>query len=253
MLREDDGVLGTNAAARGATLAAVIRLLDQNCFHLVHAVDAEQAKVDALHAVGAAGVVDDRIPAARSLLLDSKWFRLGLGFGDHERRPAGGFAQEWQRSVIRRRNKPSRLVEGGQPGHSQTGKPHERQRVLAGDPLHFVDIDLGLFVNPKVQAVDAAVGEIPRVDDTFFGIAIRGRFLFRIFVLLVVFIGLDQRQPFLAANAEAVERPADPPLVQPGENDHVSHDAVQSQHAGAIRLQIVEVRDDDQVQPLLEE
>ena len=52
----------------GQPRLAVVLVLDQDAVQLVHAVDAEQAEVDALHAVGAAAVVDDRIPAALRLL-----------------------------------------------------------------------------------------------------------------------------------------------------------------------------------------
>ena len=65
---EHDGVLGTDPAARRTALLAVVLVLDQDAVELVHAVDAEQAEIDALHAVGAAAVVDHRIPAPLRLL-----------------------------------------------------------------------------------------------------------------------------------------------------------------------------------------
>ena len=67
-----------------------------------------------------------------------------------------------------------------------------------------------------------------------------------VLVLLVV-VGLDRRQPFLAADAGAIERPAAPALVEPGQDDHVPHDPVQGEHARAVGLEVVEVRNDDHV------
>ena len=66
----DDGVLGANAAASRAAFAAVVGLLDQNRLDAVDTIDTEQAEVDALHAVGAAAEVDDRVPSSRRLFVD---------------------------------------------------------------------------------------------------------------------------------------------------------------------------------------
>src|SRR6202020_2121199 len=63
VLREDDRMLGTNPAARGAALLARVLTLDEDPLLIVEAVDAEQAEIDAFHAIRAAAVVDHRIPA----------------------------------------------------------------------------------------------------------------------------------------------------------------------------------------------
>ena len=65
---EHDRLLGTDPAARRTALLAVVLVLDEDAVQLVHAVDAEQAEVDALHAIRAAAVVDHRIPAPLRLL-----------------------------------------------------------------------------------------------------------------------------------------------------------------------------------------
>src|SRR5438094_5537955 len=63
VLRKDDGVLRANPTARRAATLAVVLILHQDALILIDAVDPKQAKIDALHAVGAATVVDHRIPA----------------------------------------------------------------------------------------------------------------------------------------------------------------------------------------------
>src|SRR5262249_23325837 len=73
---EYDRVLRANSAARGTALFAAVLVLDQNAVLLVHAVDAEQAKVDALHAIGAAAVVDNGIPAPLRLRKEFRRLRL---------------------------------------------------------------------------------------------------------------------------------------------------------------------------------
>ena len=70
VLREDDRVFGANATARGATLAAVVGLFDEDGFLGVDAVDAEEAEVDALQAIRAAAEVDDRVPPPVSVFVD---------------------------------------------------------------------------------------------------------------------------------------------------------------------------------------
>src|SRR5262249_54023571 len=68
VIGEDDGVLGTDAAARRAALLAAVLVFDQDAVLLVHAINAEQAKIDALHAIGATAVIDDGVPARLRLL-----------------------------------------------------------------------------------------------------------------------------------------------------------------------------------------
>src|SRR5262249_14740321 len=50
-------------AARRATTLTTILILDEDPVELVDAVDAEQAEIETFEAIGAAAVVDDRIPA----------------------------------------------------------------------------------------------------------------------------------------------------------------------------------------------
>src|SRR5438128_207472 len=57
-------MLGADAAAGGAATLAVVLVFHRDAFDLINAVDAEQTEVEALHAVGATAVIDDRIPAA---------------------------------------------------------------------------------------------------------------------------------------------------------------------------------------------
>src|SRR5262249_7927050 len=82
IIGKHDRVLGADAAARRAAALAVVLVLDHDPIERIHAVDAKQAKVDALHAIGAAAVVDDRIPAAIGRLEQLSW-RKGqrCGFG----------------------------------------------------------------------------------------------------------------------------------------------------------------------------
>src|SRR5262245_7658057 len=99
MLRKDDRVFRTDAAAGGAALAAVVSLLDEDRLDLIDAIDAEQAEIDALHAVSAAAVVDHRIPAAGGVFRlrnadcglrsggQGRGGRLGQGRLDLHRRP----------------------------------------------------------------------------------------------------------------------------------------------------------------------
>src|SRR5262249_25619112 len=65
---EHDGVLGADPAARRAAALAVVLALHQDAVLRVHAVDAEQAEIQALHAIRAAAVVDHRVPAPPRLL-----------------------------------------------------------------------------------------------------------------------------------------------------------------------------------------
>ena len=66
---KNDGVFRADATAGGATFFAVVLFLDENSIQIVDAVHAEQTKIDALHAIGAAAVVDDRIPTATHRLV----------------------------------------------------------------------------------------------------------------------------------------------------------------------------------------
>src|SRR5690242_2316434 len=82
MLRKYDGVFWADAAAGRAALAAVIRLLDEDRFDSIDAIDPEEAEVDALHAVGAAAIVDDGVPAAGRFVGSGNPEGSGLGIGD---------------------------------------------------------------------------------------------------------------------------------------------------------------------------
>ena len=59
---EHDGGFGADAGAGGAVGFAVVLILDLEFFVLVDAVDAEEAEGEALHAVGAAVIIDDGEP-----------------------------------------------------------------------------------------------------------------------------------------------------------------------------------------------
>ena len=76
VLRKDDRILGANAAAGRAALAAIVRLFHEDRFGTIDAIHAEQAEVDALHAVGATAVIDHRIPAASRFFIDTKRGRV---------------------------------------------------------------------------------------------------------------------------------------------------------------------------------
>ena len=54
VLRKDDRVLGTDATAGATALTTIVRLFHEDVFDAIDAIDTEQTKVDALHAVGAA-------------------------------------------------------------------------------------------------------------------------------------------------------------------------------------------------------
>src|SRR5262249_5957319 len=64
VIGEHDRMFGTDPAARGATFLAVVLVVDQDAGVLIDAVDAEQAEIDALHAVRAPAIVDHGVPAA---------------------------------------------------------------------------------------------------------------------------------------------------------------------------------------------
>ncbi len=51
VLRKDNRVLRTNAAACRATFATIVGLFDQNGFDTIDAVDTKQTKIDAFHAL----------------------------------------------------------------------------------------------------------------------------------------------------------------------------------------------------------
>src|SRR5207253_1297947 len=59
-----DRMLGTDPAARRTAAFAIVLVFHGDALEAVHAVDAEQAEIDALHAIGAATVIDDRVPTA---------------------------------------------------------------------------------------------------------------------------------------------------------------------------------------------
>ena len=78
VLGEHDRVLGTNAATGRAPLSAVVRLFDQDRVRGVQAVDAEETKIDALHAIRAAVEIDDRVPTSPGRFLQT--FHRQIGF-----------------------------------------------------------------------------------------------------------------------------------------------------------------------------
>src|SRR5262249_37377178 len=68
VLGKHDSVLWTNAAARRTAFLAVVLLIDQDSLLVIDAVNTEETKVDALHAIGTAAVIDDGMPAAAGRL-----------------------------------------------------------------------------------------------------------------------------------------------------------------------------------------
>jgi hypothetical protein len=98
---KDDRVLGTDAAARRAALLAVVLLFDEDAVERIDAVHAEQAEVDALHAVRAAAVVDNGIPAALDRLGSARRSPVAGGAGGPViRSVSGGFAGRAQINVV---------------------------------------------------------------------------------------------------------------------------------------------------------
>ena len=79
-MRKHNRVFRTHAAARGATFATVVWLLDENRVNAINAVDAEQTKIDALHTVRTATVIDDRVPASATSLFDAIDFAFAADF-----------------------------------------------------------------------------------------------------------------------------------------------------------------------------
>jgi hypothetical protein len=109
-------------------------------------------------------------------------------------------------------------------------------RVLAGDAFDFLDVGRGGSVDTKIDAVNLPLGNFARIDHPLFAICPRVLLLVRAFVVVLVFLRLDRRQAFLAADAEPVEGPPRGSLVQPRQHDHVPHDPAQGEHAGAVCL-----------------
>src|SRR5205807_1236438 len=56
VIGKHDCLLRTDPAARGATLLAIVLIFDGKPFVLIDAIDAEEAEIDALHAIGATAV-----------------------------------------------------------------------------------------------------------------------------------------------------------------------------------------------------
>ncbi len=74
-----DGVVRADSAARGATGFALIRVLDDQSLVIAPGVNAEQAKLQALKTVRAAGFIDNGIPAGRKRFVQfNNLARLGV-------------------------------------------------------------------------------------------------------------------------------------------------------------------------------
>src|SRR5207237_18969 len=140
VLREDDRVLGTDATARRATLPAVVGLLDEDRLDLIDAVHAKQAKIDALHAVGAAAVVDHWIPAAADFV---RLRNADCGLRSNGCRLRGGLnLYRWtKRRVVCGGSIPLHLRWTRRPADPVV-QPDKLHRILTGDPLHFVEVRL---------------------------------------------------------------------------------------------------------------
>src|SRR5262249_20146603 len=68
VIGEHDGVFRTDPRTGRTAALAVVLVLDVDALGLVDAVDAEQAEIEALHAIRTAAVIDDRVPSATRLL-----------------------------------------------------------------------------------------------------------------------------------------------------------------------------------------
>src|SRR5262249_15901568 len=77
LVGENDGLVGADPAARGTAFLAAVLILNHNAVLLIHAVHAKQTEIYALHAIGAAAIVDDWIPAPRRLFQQFFGRRLG--------------------------------------------------------------------------------------------------------------------------------------------------------------------------------
>ena len=229
VIGEHDGLLGTDPAARRTAALAVVLVLDDDAVQLVHAVDAEQAEIEALHAVGAAAVVDHRIPAPVRLLQQL------LG---RERRGAAWPA-------------PRRGDSG--PAAPCVGLPpiHCLQLRLApllalrGDAPHLLDVDLVIVVSradPDSRCGDPA----PRTEPMPLGGS--GSPLL---VVLVVVGGRDLVLAVVALDAVAVEQPEGGARIHPRQHDHVALDRFQKQPAGVVGIEIVEVGHDRHIEARL--
>src|SRR5262249_21665961 len=64
VFRKDDRMLRADATAGRTTTLAIVLIFNQNTLVLIHSINAEEAKIDALHAICAATVIDHGIPAA---------------------------------------------------------------------------------------------------------------------------------------------------------------------------------------------
>src|SRR5262245_15127913 len=95
----------------------------------------------------------------------------------------------------------------GRRATDPTVQSNELHRVLAGNPLNLVDVWLSCGMNSQVEAINAAIGDLASIENSL--LIVRGVTLFGILlIVLVIIFRLDRRQPFLAANAKPVERPA---------------------------------------------
>src|SRR5262249_41785705 len=191
-----DGVLGTDPAARGAAALAVALVLDQDAVERVHAIDAEQAEVDALHAIGAAAVVDDRIPAAIGGL--QQLLRIKRGWYEFRR--------------------------CGSVGHIQAKLYECRLRLLAllrlaplapllGNAADFFHIRFVIFEIAKMETVDMAVRHVHRADAL-------GRLRLALLLIVVEVVGWRLKLRFAEApfDAVAIEQPKGGARVEPAQD-----------------------------------
>src|SRR5262249_42712638 len=191
VVREHDGVLGTDPAAGRTTALAVVLVLNHQTVQRIDAVDAEQAEIETLHAVGAAAVVDDGIPAPL-----------------------------WRGEQLLRRE-PRRLclpvdvdaeLHQGRAGRGVLLLPClVPVATLGGDAAHLLDVGNVTAEVAQVEAVDATVGDADGTD------ALRRlRLLARLcFLLLVVAGGLELALAEVSLDAVAVEQPEGGARIKP--------------------------------------
>ena len=250
VLREDDRVLRADTTACGATLAAVVGLLDEDGFLGVDAVDAEEAEVDALQAIRAAAEVDDRVPPPVGVFVDDggMWalcfvlWALSLSVAGSigvpvtvsgtiaigEPLPAGEITLHLFRfgSAL----DPTCEFEGG-------------GAEFVGNAADFVEVDGRGIVGTQVEGVDFARRELAPINDAFFVVLERiFEFVVVVFFFVGFALGLEERDAFLAADLVAVEDPARRARKEPTTNHHVTRDARETQHAAAVGLEVVQMR-----------
>src|SRR5581483_2736143 len=191
---EDDGILRADPAARRAPAFAIVLALDQNFVGVISPVDAEEAEINALKAVGAARVINHRIPPLSARFT-----------GDHKTLVV--FPRDCELLKLRR---PSAFL-------NQTGQRDEFDRGFLCNAPDLVDIDLRVIISAQVEAEDVAIwnGVGP---DTVMILFLASR----VFLVFLLAQTLQQGHSRLAFDPVAIKHPVRGPRVEPGEENDVS-------------------------------